>query len=139
MAEGVEAVFTGWFREFTFPDLEAACRDVWAGAILTTASHVPFFAAKGGRAIGASFAINVMIASLTKKRAKVLGKPSKDALHRALRSTTTESYSPPLTLPNGQTTSSFGAFTQTHSAWEFPVLAKYRFRIAGLKPKSQNL
>src|SRR5450631_3389426 len=30
VAAGVEAVFTGWFREFTFPDLEAACRDIWA-------------------------------------------------------------------------------------------------------------
>jgi HAD superfamily hydrolase (TIGR01450 family) len=83
-AEGVEAVFTGWFREFTFPDLEAACRDVWAGALLTTASNVPFFAARGGRAIGASFAINAMIRSLTGKKAKVLGKPSREA-HAARR------------------------------------------------------
>jgi 4-nitrophenyl phosphatase len=84
-AEGVEAVFTGWFREFTFPDLEAACRDVWAGALLTTASNVPFFAARGGRAIGASFAINAMIRSMTGKKAKVLGKPSREALRCALR------------------------------------------------------
>jgi len=84
-AEGVEAVYTGWFREFTFPDLEAACRDVWAGALATTASNVPFFAAKGGRAIGASFAINAMIRALTGKRARVLGKPSRDALQCALR------------------------------------------------------
>jgi HAD superfamily hydrolase (TIGR01450 family) len=85
-ADGVEAVFTGWFREFTFPDFEAACRDVWAGALLTTASNVPFFAARGGRAIGASFAINAMIRSLTGKKAKVLGKPSREALRCALRS-----------------------------------------------------
>lgn len=85
-ADNVEAVFTGWFREFTFPDLEAACRDVWAGALLTTASNVPFFAALGGRAIGASFAINAMIRSLTGKKAKVLGKPSREALRCALRS-----------------------------------------------------
>ncbi|KRB78802.1 haloacid dehalogenase [Sphingomonas sp. Root720] len=83
-AEGVEAVFTGWYREFTFPDLEAACRDIWAGALATTASNVPFFAAQGGRAIGASFAINAMIRSLTGKRAKVLGKPSRAALRCAL-------------------------------------------------------
>lgn len=82
-ASGVEAVYTGWFREFTFPDLEAACQSVWEGAILTTASHVPFFAAAGGRAIGASFAINTMITSLTSKRAKVLGKPSRIALDAA--------------------------------------------------------
>lgn len=82
-ASGVEAVYTGWFREFTFPDMEAACRSVWDGAILTTASHVPFFAANGGRAIGASFAINTMITSLTGKRAKVLGKPARVALDAA--------------------------------------------------------
>lgn len=84
-AEGVEAVFTGWFKEFTFPDLEAACTDVWAGALATTASNVPFFAARGGRAIGASFAINAMIRSLTGKSTKVLGKPSREALRCALR------------------------------------------------------
>jgi NagD protein len=82
-AGGVQAVYTGWFREFTFPDLEAACESIWNGAILTTASHVPFFAAAGGRAIGASFAINTMITSLTGKRAKVLGKPSRIALDAA--------------------------------------------------------
>ena len=82
---GVEAVFTGWYREFTFPHLELACRDVWAGALLTTASNVPFFAAKGGRAIGTSFAINAMIGSLTGKRARVLGKPARTALRCALR------------------------------------------------------
>jgi 4-nitrophenyl phosphatase len=82
-ASGVEAVYTGWFREFTFPDMEAACQSVWDGAMLTTASHVPFFAAAGGRAIGASFAINCMITSLTAKRAKVLGKPSRIAFDAA--------------------------------------------------------
>ncbi len=85
-ASGVEAVYTGWFREFTFPDMEAACQSIWDGAILTTASHVPFFATETGRAIGASFAINVMITSLTGKRAKVLGKPSRIAFDAAARS-----------------------------------------------------
>jgi 4-nitrophenyl phosphatase len=78
-----EAVYTGWFREFTFPDLEAACQSIWDGAILTTASHVPFFATADGRAIGASFAINRMITSLTGKQAKVLGKPSRVAFDAA--------------------------------------------------------
>ncbi|WP_353228242.1 HAD hydrolase-like protein [Novosphingobium sp.] len=82
-AEGVEAVYTGWFREFTFPDLEAACQSVWAGARLTTASHVPFFATANGRGIGASYAINAMITAMTGKRAKVLGKPSKIAFDAA--------------------------------------------------------
>ncbi len=84
-ANGVEAVYTGWFREFTFPDMEAACESVWDGAILTTASHVPFFATATGRAIGASFAVNTMITSLTGKRAKVLGKPSRIAFDAAAR------------------------------------------------------
>ena len=83
-ADNVEAVFTGWFREFTFPDLEAACRDVWAGASLTTASNVPFFAAKNGRAIGASYAINAMIQSMTGADVTILGKPAPAALHCAL-------------------------------------------------------
>jgi HAD superfamily hydrolase (TIGR01450 family) len=83
-ADGVEAVFTAWFRDFGFPDLEAACRDVWAGAQLTTASNVRFFATQAGRAIGSSYAINAMIKSMTGKRARVLGKPSRDALHCAL-------------------------------------------------------
>ena len=75
----VDAVYTCWFRGFTFPDLEAACESVWAGAKLTTASHVPFFATANGRGIGSSFAINQMIAALTGKRARILGKPSRIA------------------------------------------------------------
>jgi 4-nitrophenyl phosphatase len=82
----VDAVYTGWFREFTFPDLEAACQSVWDGAVLTTASHVPFFATATGRGIGSSFAINKMITSLTGKKAKVLGKPSRIAFDAALAS-----------------------------------------------------
>ncbi|HWU02486.1 MAG TPA: HAD hydrolase-like protein, partial [Novosphingobium sp.] len=80
----VDAVFTAWFRDFTFPDLEAGCEAVWAGARLTTASHVPFFATAKGRGIGSSFAINKMISALTGKQAKVLGKPSRVAFDAAL-------------------------------------------------------
>jgi NagD protein len=85
-ATGVEAVYTGWFREFGFPALEAACGDVWAGAQLTTASHVPFFATATGRAIGSSFAINAMITAMTGAKARVLGKPSRIAFAEACRS-----------------------------------------------------
>jgi 4-nitrophenyl phosphatase len=84
-ATGVDAVYTGWHREFAFPDLEAACGDIWAGAKLVTASNVPFFATASGRAIGASFPINAMIRSLTAKRALVLGKPSRIAFIEACR------------------------------------------------------
>lgn len=80
----VEAVYTGWFREFTFPDLEAACQSIWDGARLTTASHVPFFATATGRGIGSSFAINKMISAMTGKQAKVLGKPSRTAFDAAV-------------------------------------------------------
>jgi 4-nitrophenyl phosphatase len=84
-ASDVEAVYTGWYREFTFPDMEAACESVWDGAILTTASHVPFFATATGRAIGASFAINAMVTAMTGKRPKVLGKPSRTAFDATAR------------------------------------------------------
>lgn len=84
-AGDIEAVFVAWYRDFTFPDLEAACRDVWGGARLTTASNVPFFASKGGRAIGTSYAINAMIRAMTGRKARILGKPSREALRCALR------------------------------------------------------
>jgi NagD protein len=84
-AEGVEAVYTGWYKEFTFPALEAACQDLWAGARLTTASNVPFFATATGRAIGSSFAINAMLKAMTGKPARVLGKPSVDAFRVAMQ------------------------------------------------------
>ncbi|WP_068071910.1 HAD-IIA family hydrolase [Novosphingobium lentum] len=83
-ADGVEAVYTGWFREFDFDALEAGCASLWHGARLVTASHVPFFATATGRAIGSSFAINAMLTAMTGKRARVLGKPSRVALDVAL-------------------------------------------------------
>jgi HAD superfamily hydrolase (TIGR01450 family) len=84
-AAGVEAVFTGWYKQFSLDDMERACRDIWAGALMTSSSNVPFFATAGGRSIGHSFAINAAIRSLTGKRARVLGKPSRDAMACALR------------------------------------------------------
>jgi 4-nitrophenyl phosphatase len=83
-AESIEAVYTGWFREFTFPHLEAACRDIWAGAALATASHVRFFATREGRGIGSSFAINTMLKAMTDCKATVLGKPSRHAFYTVL-------------------------------------------------------
>lgn len=84
-ADDVAAVFTGWFREFDFAALEAACDSLWKGAELITASNVPFFATATGRAIGSSFAINAMLTAMTGKRARVLGKPSRVALDVAAR------------------------------------------------------
>ena len=80
---GVDAVFVGWFREFTMSHLEAACQAVWSGAALYSASETPFFAAAGGRALGTSRAISAMIRSITGCRLTVTGKPSLDALRAA--------------------------------------------------------
>jgi ribonucleotide monophosphatase NagD (HAD superfamily) len=79
----VDAVFVGWFREFTMSHLEAACQAVWSGAALYSASETPFFAAAGGRALGTSRAISAMIRSITGCRLTVTGKPSLDALRAA--------------------------------------------------------
>lgn len=84
-AEGVDAVYTGWFREFDFNALEAGCHSLWNGARLVTASNVPFFATENGRAIGASFPINAMLTAMTRKRPRILGKPSKVAFDTAMK------------------------------------------------------
>lgn len=83
-ADGVQAVYTGWFREFDFAALEAGCHSLWGGARLVTASNVPFFATENGRAIGASYPINAMLSAMTGKRPRILGKPSKVAFETAL-------------------------------------------------------
>ncbi len=80
---GVDAVFVGWFREFTMSHLEAACAAVWAGAELYSASETPFFATAGGRALGTSRAISAMIRSVTGCRLTITGKPSPDARRAA--------------------------------------------------------
>ena len=83
--EGVDAVYVGWFREFTMDDIEAACEAIWAGAKLFTASFAPFFATANGRTLGSSRAIIGGITSITGCRAKILGKPSLEALRCASR------------------------------------------------------
>lgn len=95
-AKGVEAVYTGWHRDFTFHDLESAVHDILAGAIAVTASHVPFFATADGRAMGTSYAMNAVIRAYAGKLPKILGKPSREGFFTALaamglpRSTTAE-------------------------------------------------
>ena len=79
----VDAVFVGWFRDFTMEHLEAACHAVWAGAELYSASETPFFASAGGRALGTSRAISAMIRSITGCALTITGKPSPDALRAA--------------------------------------------------------
>ena len=83
-AEGVEAVYLGWYREFTFHDLEAAVQDVLAGALALTASNVPFFATADGRSMGTSYAMNAVVRAYAGRLPKILGKPSREAFFCAL-------------------------------------------------------
>lgn len=80
----VDAVFVGWYREFHMDHIEAACDAVWNGAKLYAASMVPWFATRGGRALGSSRAICAMITSITGKRGHPLGKPSSAAMRSAI-------------------------------------------------------
>jgi len=83
--EVVDAVFIGWYREFTMDSLEAACHAVWRGARVFSASQALYFATASGRALGTSRAIAAMIREMTGCRIEVIGKPSLDALRYAGR------------------------------------------------------
>jgi ribonucleotide monophosphatase NagD (HAD superfamily) len=65
------------------PDIEAAATAIWAGAPLYTASDVPFFATKGGRSFGYSYAIIGALRRVTGARVTVTGKPSTHAMRFA--------------------------------------------------------
>jgi NagD protein len=80
-----DAVFVGWYREFTMNDIEAACDVIWKGAKLFVASLSLFFATAHGRALGTSRLIAAAITSVTGARPQVLGKPSLQALQSAAR------------------------------------------------------
>jgi 4-nitrophenyl phosphatase len=80
-----EAIFVGWYRDFTMEDIEGACNAVWKGAKLFVASMSMFFATANGRALGTSRIIAASISSVTGARAKILGKPSLEALRSAGR------------------------------------------------------
>ncbi len=87
-AEGkpeVDAVFAGWFREFTMAHLEAACHAVWQGAKVYSASRSLFFATANGRSFGTSRMMTAVIKDLTGARINVIGKPSIHALRCAGR------------------------------------------------------
>lgn len=79
-AAEVEAVYVGWHPECGMKDIETAARAIWGGAKLFSASDVPFFATRQGRAIGYSFAIVGAIRRLTRVPVTVMGKPSLHAL-----------------------------------------------------------
>jgi 4-nitrophenyl phosphatase len=79
-ATEVDAVYVGWHPDCGMKDIEAACNAIWAGARLYVASYVPFFATKGGRTVGYSFAIVAAIRKLTGVPMILTGKPSQHAL-----------------------------------------------------------
>jgi NagD protein len=81
--QDVDAIFVGWFHDFTMRDIEAACEAVWEGAKLYAASLVPFFATANGRTLGTSCAIAGAVERITGCRAKALGKPSIEGLRCA--------------------------------------------------------
>jgi HAD superfamily hydrolase (TIGR01450 family) len=80
-----DAVFVGWYREFTMEDIEAACHVIWKGAKLFVASMSLFFATAHGRALGTSRLISAAITSVTGAKPTVLGKPSLEALRSVAR------------------------------------------------------
>ncbi|MBO9575611.1 MAG: HAD hydrolase-like protein [Sphingobium sp.] len=80
-ASQADAVYVAWHPECAMPHIHAACEAVLGGAALFTASDVPFFASKGGRAFGYSCAISGAIARVTGKEPEVTGKPSIHAMN----------------------------------------------------------
>jgi 4-nitrophenyl phosphatase len=80
---GADAVLAGWFREMTFPDLEAACDAVWHGARFYSSSASRFFATATGRTLGTSRIISAAVHDATGVQVEVVGKPSRHALHAA--------------------------------------------------------
>lgn len=81
----VDAVYVGWHPDCSMRDIESAAMAIWNGAKLFTASDVPFFATKGGRSIGYSYAIIGAIRRLTRAPVTVTGKPSLHAMRYAAR------------------------------------------------------
>jgi len=79
-SDGADAVYVAWHPDCTMTDIHAACAAVIDGAALYSASDVPFFASKSGRAFGYSCAIGGAIARVTGIEPEVTGKPSLAAL-----------------------------------------------------------
>jgi HAD superfamily hydrolase (TIGR01450 family) len=79
-ADDADAVLIGWHPGFVLADLDAACRAVWAGAAFYTVSKAAVVASREGRTLGISGALSAAVASVTGKKAVVVGKPSAQAL-----------------------------------------------------------
>lgn len=80
-AETADAVYVAWHPDCSMSDIHTACDAILRGAAFYTASDVPFFASKGGRAFGYSCAIGGAIARVTGKEPDVTGKPSLHAMN----------------------------------------------------------
>lgn len=76
-----DAVYIAWHPHCTMEHIHAAAAAVLDGAALFSASDVPFFASKTGRAFGYSCAIGGAVARVTGVEPEVTGKPSQAALH----------------------------------------------------------
>lgn len=79
-AGAADAVYVAWHPDCAMPDIHAACEAVLGGAVLFSASDVPFFASQTGRAFGYSCAIGGAIARVTGVEPEVTGKPSQHAM-----------------------------------------------------------
>ena len=72
----VDAIYIGWFREFSMFDIEAAVKAIEQGAAIYSASGTPFFSTAAGKCIGTSVVIGGALEAVTGRKAKILGKPS---------------------------------------------------------------
>jgi 4-nitrophenyl phosphatase len=79
-AHRADAVYVAWHPDCTMPHIHLACERVLEGAAFLTASDIPYFAARDGRAFGYSCAINGAVARITGVEPEPTGKPSPLAL-----------------------------------------------------------
>ena len=79
-AHEADAVYAAWHPDCTMPHIHIACERVLEGAAFLTASDIPYFASKDGRAFGYSCAINGAVSRITGIEPEPTGKPSPLAL-----------------------------------------------------------
>jgi len=79
-AHEADAVYAAWHPDCTMPHIHIACERVLEGAAFLTASDIPYFASKDGRAFGYSCAINGAVSRITGIEPEPCGKPSALAL-----------------------------------------------------------
>ena len=79
-AHSADAVYAAWHPDCSMPHIHLACERVLEGAAFLTASDVPWFASKDGRAFGYSCAINGAVSRITGVEPEPTGKPSPLAL-----------------------------------------------------------